>query len=258
MNNYINVLGIKIYYYGIIMGLALLIGIFIAEKKWKEKKMNIDIFNKMIVSILICSFVGARLWYVLFSGNLNYYFSNIINIINLKNGGLAIHGGILASILVIFYYSKKEKINFFQMTDIAVISLLLGQIIGRWGNFLNQEAHGPETTYEFLKNILHLPNFIIDGMNINGIYYQPTFLYESMLNLIGLIILIILSKKIKKIGFSTGFYLFWYGLVRMFIELLRTDALLLGQIKIAFLASFIMFVSGLYLMLRRKNEDNRI
>ena len=252
MSNYINIFGIKIYYYGIIMGFALLIGILLAEKKWKEKGLNLKTYNNMIISILIFAFIGARLWYVLFSGNLNYYFSNVYNIINLKNGGLAIHGGILASILVILYYAKKEKINFFLITDIGVISLMLGQIIGRWGNFINQEAHGPETTYDFLKNVLHLPDFIINGMYINGIYYQPTFLYESLLNLIGLIILIILSKKQHKLGYLTGFYLSWYGCLRMFIEILRTDALFLGTIKIAFFTSFIMFIIGIYLMIRRK------
>ena len=133
--------------------------------------------------------------------------------------------------------------------DMASVGLITGQIIGRWGNFFNGEAHGPATTLEFLQK-LHLPDFIIKGMYINGTYYHPTFLYESVWNLIGLIIMLIIRRtKRIKIGQISGFYMIWYGIGRFMIESLRTDALMFKDFRVAQVASIILIVVGIIFVL---------
>ena len=260
MDNTINIFGIKIYYYAIIMAIAILVGTDLARRWWKKNNLDENVFDNMVFYLIIFAFIGARTWYVLFSSNLDYYFSNPINIINLREGGLAIHGAMVGGLCTILYFSKKYKIPFLKITDIATPCLMLGQVIGRWGNFMNQEAHGPQTSYEFLTNTLHLPNFIVEGMNIGGIYYHPTFLYESVWNLLGFIIIYTLIRKISMpTGMVTAFYLIWYGFIRSLIEILRTDALYLGGIKIAQLTSFSMLIAGIVLIViikRRKNENS--
>lgn len=260
MTNTINIFGIDIYYYAIIMAVALIIGIDLAKRLWKKNNLDEKVFDNMIFYLIIFAFVGARTWYILFSSNLDYYFSNPVHIINLREGGLAIHGAMVGGVLTILYFSRKYKIPFLKITDIAAPCLMLGQVIGRWGNFMNQEAHGPQTTYEFLHNTLHLPDFIVEGMNINGIYYQPTFLYESVWNLIGFVIIYTLIKKKNMVtGEVSAMYLIWYGFIRTLIEILRTDALYIGTIKIAQLTSLSMLIAGIVLLVivkRRGNENS--
>ena len=137
------------------------------------------------------------------------------------------------------------------MTDIIAVSLLLGQAIGRWGNFFNQEAHGTEVTLEFLQKFIPF-QFIIDGMNINGVYYHPTFLYESLWCFLGFILLLIVRRfKYLKIGQLTGLYLFWYGMGRFFIEGLRTDSLMLGDFRVAQIVSIACMVIGAIIIVVR-------
>ena len=195
--------------------------------------------------------IGARIYYVLF--NLDYYSKNIIDIFKVWEGGLAIHGGVIVGVIFTIYYTKRKKINFWQLADILCISLILGQIIGRWGNFMNSEAYGPVTTYSTLHN-MHIPEFIIKGMKINGVYHHPTFLYESLWNLIGLIIILITKKvllKLNKYNYGTlcSIYLIWYGIGRFFIEGMRQDSLMFGSIRIAQLVSIISIVSGMIIIL---------
>lgn len=141
--------------------------------------------------------------------------------------------------------------NTLKMMDICCMGLIIGQIIGRWGNFFNGEAYGPVTTRAALES-LHLPEFIINGMYIEGVYYHPTFLYESLWNFIGFIILMIFRKfKYLKEGQLTGIYLMWYSLGRFFIESLRGDSLMLGSFKVAQLVSVILFIFGFFLVLFR-------
>lgn len=249
MINGIEIFGIKIYFYALIMVSAIILGVILAHKEWIKQKLNEEIFYNLVFSIIIFAFLGARTWYVLFSNNLDWYIQNPLQIINLRGGGLAIHGAIVGGLLTIIYYAKKYNLKFLQLTDIIVVSLIIGQVIGRWGNFFNQEAHGPATTLAFLQSI-HLPTFIIEGMNINGTYYQPTFLYESVWNLIGFFIILFIRKKVRyKYGIITAFYLIWYGIIRSFIEMLRTDALLLGSIKVAQFTSILMFIGGIILLI---------
>ena len=207
-----------------------------------KEKMSDILFYTIIFGI-----IGARLYYVIF--NLDYYLNNPVDIIKVWEGGLAIHGGIIAGILYLIYYTKKNNIKLLLMTDICIPGLLIGQALGRWGNFFNKEAHGPMVSLEYLKQ-LHLPKFIINGMNINGIYYIPTFFYESIWCIIGLII-ILLFRRIKKIklGQITGFYLIWYGIGRYVIESYRTDSLMINTLKQAQIISIIMILIGIILLI---------
>ena len=219
----------------------------------KRRKKDVSLFENMAFYAILCGFIGARIYYVLF--NLVYYLGNPIEIVEVWNGGLAIHGGIIGAVIAIFVYCKKHEWDFIEILDICAPALIIGQIIGRWGNFFNSEAHGGIVTREFLES-LHIPKFIIDGMYIDGVYYHPTFLYESLLNLICFIILMILryNKKIH-VGTITGIYLMWYGVVRFFIESLRTDALMLGSLRMAQVISIVLFIIGLVLIIYSRGKD---
>ena len=244
---------IQIYWYSITMLLGVLFGIIIAYIEIKRKKLDINKFENMAFVVILFGFVGARIYYVLF--NLDYYLESPIEIIKVWNGGLAIHGGIIGSVLAMYIYCKKKELNIIEMLDICAPAILIGQIIGRWGNFFNSEAHGGIVSRQFLESI-HIPDFIINGMYINGNYYHPTFLYESLLNLICFITLMILRRNEKiRLGVITGIYLMWYGMIRFFIESLRTDALMLGNLRMAQVISIVLFIIGLVLLvLSRKKE----
>ena len=244
---------IQIYWYSITMFLGVLFGIIIAYIEIKRKKIDITKFESMAFWAILCGFIGARIYYVIF--NLDYYLANPIEIVEVWNGGLAIHGAIIGSVFAMYVYCKKNKLNIYEMLDICAPAILIGQVIGRWGNFFNSEAHGGIVTKEFLES-LHLPNFIIDGMYINGAYYHPTFLYELLLNLICFIILMILRRNKKiRLGVITGIYLMWYSVIRFFIESLRTDALMLGSLRMAQVISIVLFITGLVLVILSKKKE---
>ena len=192
---------------------------------------------------IIFGIIGARIYYVIF--NFSYYSNNLLEIFAIWNGGLAIHGGIIAGVLTVLFFAKKYHLNFLKLLDMAAPSLILAQAIGRWGNFFNGEAHGIATTYTELKNLL-IPEFVIDGMNIGGVYYLPTFYFESLWCLLGFIILLIIRRlKYIKVGATTCIYLMWYSLGRFFIEAMRTDSLMLGGFKVAQIVSFLLFIVGI-------------
>ncbi len=236
---------ISIKFYSIIMLISVTMGVILIKKESKRFNINQEFIFNLIFWVIISGIIGARIYYVMF--NLDYYLSDPIQILKIWNGGIAIHGAIIGGIITLIVYCFKYKVNTKKMTDIFVPSLLIGQAVGRWGNFFNHEAHGPITTLSKLKN-LKLPNFIIERMNINGIYYEPTFLYESIWNIIGFVILIIIRKtKYIKVGILTSIYLIWYGIGRFFIESLRTDALMLGNIRFAQVVSILFIVIGVIL-----------
>lgn len=244
---------VEIRWYSVTMLLAILSASYVILKEAKKKGFTEDFLNNLFFYTIICAIIGARLYYVAF--NFHEYQNDLLGIFRIWEGGLAIHGGIIGGLLFITFYTKKYKVNELLLLDIIVVGLILGQIIGRWGNFMNGEAYGPITTYQTLKS-LFIPEFIIEGMKINGIYYHPTFLYESLLNVIGLIILLIIRKqKYTKVGELTGTYLIWYGIVRFLIEILRQDALMLGPIKIAQLVSIVMIIIGLIMIIKAKRTS---
>lgn len=249
---------LKIHYYSLTMLLAVLVGLFLAireSKHYNIKEYIIDLSTYLI----IFGIIGARLYYVIF--NFSSYRYRILDIFKIWEGGIAIYGAVIGGFLAILYHAKKNHQSIIKTTDIIVPGLILAQAIGRWGNFFNQEAHGITVTLDFLKK-LHLPNFIIEGMYINGNYYHPTFLYESIWCLIGFLILIIFRKLSKrKLGVMTASYFIWYGLGRYFIEGLRTDSLYLGTFRISQIVSILLIITGIVWLIiiytsKRKEEKN--
>lgn len=242
---------LEIYWYSIILLIAFSIGCLIIFKETTKLNIPKEKIENFLFYTIPISLIGARIYYVIF--NFNYYIKYPIDIIKVWEGGLAIHGGLIAGLICLIYFTKKNKIDILKMSDIIILSLILGQVIGRWGNFMNSEAYGPITSLSTL-NYLHIPKFIINGMFIDGNYHHPTFLYESIWNLFGLFIILIIKNKSKKQGNITFFYLIWYGIGRLLIESLRTDSLMLFNIKMAQLVSIIMIILGIYLYTKNKKR----
>lgn len=213
---------ISIYWYGVIMGSAALLGLWLSVREANRRGVDGELIIDMMVWVIPSAIIGARLYYVLFQWD--YYVFNPASIIAVWEGGLAIHGGLIGAFLAGYIYLRKKKQSFLLMADIIAPSIILGQAIGRWGNFINQEAYGGEVTRAFLEG-LHLPNWLIEQMNIQGTYYHPTFLYESIWNLIGFVLFILLRFVPLKRGEIFFGYLIWYSLGRFFIEGLRMDSL---------------------------------
>lgn len=236
----------SVYWYSLCILAAFLLGFLLVKKELKRHK-NIpenflyDYFFFLVPIVII----GARLYYVIFEWG--YYQSNLFEIFKIWNGGLAIHGGVIAGIIYTYIYTKKKNINTVRFMDIASASLVLGQAIGRWGNFFNQEAYGPVVSLSTLKSY-HIPQFIIDGMYITGNYHHPTFFYESLTCLICFIIILLFRKFYKnlKVGTCCGIYFIIYGIERFFVESLRQDSLMLGSIKVAQLVSILMIIAGVF------------
>jgi phosphatidylglycerol:prolipoprotein diacylglycerol transferase len=242
---------IAVHWYGVIIGFGVILGLWLANKEGNKRNIPSGTISDLIILALPIALICARTYYVLFEWS--YYKSHPSEIIAIWQGGIAIHGGIIGAVLTTVWFCKKRKISFWKIADILAPSLLLGQAIGRWGNFMNQEAHGGPVSKSFLES-LHLPNFIINQMNINGVYYQPTFLYESIWNLTGVIILILLRKFDYRRGEIFLTYLIWYSIGRFFVEGLRTDSLMLtSHIRIAQLISIVfVIVSSIFVWYRRK------
>ena len=236
---------LQIYWYSLFIFFAALVATTIIYLESKKREIDKDFVINLAFSTILWGIIGARIYYVLF--NLDYYLSNPIEILEIWNGGLAIHGGMIAGAICVIINCKKYGVDTLKMLDIIVVGLIIGQAIGRWGNFFNSEAYGAVTTIEHLRN-LHLPEFIINGMYILGEYRKPTFLYESILNVIGFIVLLVFRRKreVKK-GQITGLYLMWYAVVRFIIEGSRADSLMLGWFKVARLVSIVIFIIGLKL-----------
>ena len=234
--------------------LCILFGVICASTllilECKKYDISIEFVTNLIFWTVIFGIIGARLYYVAF--NLDYYLQEPLEILKVWNGGLAIHGGLLFGLIFIIIYTKKYHIRTLKMTDMIVVGLILAQAIGRWGNFFNQEAHGPETTREFLEGIKLIPKFVIDGMNIGGTYYIPTFYYESLSCLFGFVILLLVRRIFEylRVGQLTGIYLIWYGITRFIIESLRTDSLMYGNYKVAQIVSVLSIIIGLILLLK--------
>jgi len=245
---FVTILGIDIYWYAILILIGVCIGIYLANKEARRVQIGTSFMVDLIFYLIPIAILGARLYYVVF--NYKVFKNDFFSIFKIWEGGLAIYGGIIVGIIFIVYYCKKKEKSILKTLDIIAPSLILGQAIGRWGNFINVEAYGNAVSLEFLQN-LHLPDFIIEGMHINGIYYQPTFLYESLWCIIGFIILMILRYKVKniKIGTITSMYFIWYGIGRFFIEQLRTDSLYIGDFRVSVIVSGIIVLIGLIILI---------
>lgn len=246
------IFGFNIRWYSTLILIGALIGLYLLRKEAKRFDMNWDFIFNLSFWTIIFGILGARLYYVIF--NWSQYENDLLSIFKIWEGGLAIHGGILAGALTVFIYCKKVKANTLKIIDMALPSVLIAQAVGRWGNFFNSEAYGGVVSLSHLEK-LHIPNFVIKGMYIDGLYHHPTFYYESIWCLIGFIILLLIRRnKYTKIGTITGVYLMWYSLGRFFIERLRTDSLMLGGFKVAQVISIILFILGLVLVFRNQKK----
>jgi phosphatidylglycerol:prolipoprotein diacylglycerol transferase len=230
------------------------------------KKLGIsqnDILDGLIL-IVPLSIIGTRLWYVAFEWD--RYAWDIIKIISITDGGLAIHGGFITAIISVYFYTKAKNIDILRVFDLVTPGFLIAQAFGRWGNFFNQEAHGGviggitngvenfslDQQRAFLSETLHLPDFITNNMYLYGPdglnYYHPTFLYESIWNLTGFLIMMILRRtKFLRSGDFLPFYLIWYSVGRFFIEGMRTDSLYIGNttLRTAQIISLLMIAGGI-------------
>ncbi len=229
------IFGLEILWYGIIISFAMVIGTILALREARKKNISEDDILNIILLVIPSAIVGARLYYVIFEWQ--SYKNDIISILNIRQGGLAIHGGVIAGLIAGFIYVKMKKLKFFKLGDIFAPSLILGQSIGRWGNFFNQEAHGGPVSQQFISIF---PEFIKNNMYIQGQYYHPTFLYESIWNFLVFIFLIMYKNKKKFDGEILLLYGILYSLGRFFIEGMRTDSLMLGPIRIAQLMSLLI------------------
>jgi phosphatidylglycerol---prolipoprotein diacylglyceryl transferase len=221
---------IDVRWYGIVLGSAALIALLIAIQEGKRFNISPDFFMDFLLVAVPSAIVGARLYYVIFKWA--DYRNNLWEIFQIWHGGIAIYGALIGSIIGVAFYVRAKGYDFWRIADIAAPGLIIGQMIGRWGNFMNQEAHGGPVAESFLRDSLHLPNFIVNQMYITdpatmqAAYYQPTFLYESIWTFVGFLLLLLLRRRpFVRAGEIFISYFIWYSIGRFFIEGLRTDSL---------------------------------
>ena len=247
------VFGFTVYFYGVLIALGFILAFLYCSRQAPRYGIRPDDFYDMMIWLIPLVIVGARLYYVLF--RLDYYLAHPAEIIAVRDGGLAIYGGVIVGALVIWLFCRKKKLSVAAMLDRAVHGLLIGQILGRWGNFMNREAFGVETDI-----------FCRMGLTPPGgetLYVHPTFLYESLWNLAGLVFLIVWGKKGRRQydGQCALIYFFWYGLGRFWIEGLRTDSLYIGSTGLRvsqLLSAAICLIALAILVIRnRRRHDPR-
>lgn len=244
------IFGMEIRWYGILITGGVMAALLLSYYICKKKELDFDILLDAFLVIFPAAIVGARLYYVLFELD-NYH--SFMDVINIRQGGLAIHGGLIGGALAGYIFARVKKINFLEYIDVVAPGLILAQAIGRWGNFMNQEAHGGEVTKEFISKF---PTFIQEGMYIGGTYYHPTFLYESLWNLAVCIILVYILKikKENQNGIVISSYMVLYSIGRFFIEGLRTDSLMFFGLRIAQIVSLVGIAIGgilIYIIVRK-------
>lgn len=238
-----SIFGIDIMWYGILMAVGMILGTLIAIKEAKRVGIKEDYVLDLAIFAIPIGLLGARLYYVIF--NWEYYSQNISQILNFRGGGMAIHGALIGGILTGYVFTKIRKIDFLKMADAVILGMPLAQSIGRWGNFINQEAHGGPTNLPW-------------GIMVDGVKVHPTFLYESVWDLAIFIFLLVFRKKKKYEGQVIVYYIILYSLGRFFIEGLRTDSLMIGPLKMAQVISLVGIIGGIisHIYLIKKNRLN--
>ncbi|WP_335871601.1 prolipoprotein diacylglyceryl transferase [Bacillus sp. 2205SS5-2] len=241
---------IQVRWYGILIGLGIILALYLAIRETKRLGLNPDLFADLLIWAIPASIISARIYYVIFQWE--YYSVYPEKIIQIWTGGIAIHGALIGAVVTTIVFAKLKKISFWVLADIAAPSLLVGQAIGRWGNFMNQEAHGGPVTRAFLEG-LFLPDWIVNQMYIDGVYYHPTFLYESLWNLAGIILLVIIRRMNPGRGTIFLSYVIWYSVGRFFIEGLRTDSLMLTEsLRMAEVISIALIVGAVAVWIYRR------
>ncbi|WP_159561105.1 prolipoprotein diacylglyceryl transferase [Streptococcus halichoeri] len=241
----------SVHWYAICIMTGLLLAVYLAAKEAPRKKMTSDQVIDFILIAFPLAIIGARLYYVVFEWS--YYQDHLNELFAIWNGGIAIYGGLLTGAVVLWIYCYYNYLNPIHFLDIAVPGVLLAQAVGRWGNFVNQEAYG-----RAVASLNYLPAFIQRQMYIDGSYRIPTFLYESLWNLFGFIIIISLRRKPRLLldGEVFAFYLIWYGFGRMIIEGMRTDSLYFMGIRVSQLLSLVLILVGIGFILYRRKQAN--
>ena len=234
------IFGLEIRWYAIFITFAMLLGVFLVSKQGKKE----GFVENDLMDIFLCAFplsiIGARLYYVLF--RYSVYKGDVLSMLNIRQGGLAIHGGLIGAFIGGYFIVRKYGLNLWKTLDLYVPYLALGQAIGRWGNFMNQEAHGGPTDLPW-------------GIMIDGVRVHPTFLYESILDFVLFVFLIYIRKNKKFDGQMISIYLIVYSIGRFFIEGLRTDSLMIGSFKIAQTVSVVLIIVGFGIWIMRKNNE---
>lgn len=240
-----------IHWYAICIMTGVILGVYLAMKEAPRKNIIPDDILDFILIAFPISIIGARLYYVAFEWS--YYSQHLSEIVAVWNGGIAIYGGLIAGAIVLFIFSYYRVINPIDLLDIAAPGVMIAQAIGRWGNFINQEAYG-----RAVKSLDYLPSFIQKQMFIEGSYRVPTFLCESVWNLIGFAIVLVLRRrpKLLKQGEIASFYLIWYGIGRFVIEGMRTDSLMVGGLRVSQWLSVILVIVGISFAIWQRKGKN--
>lgn len=253
-----NLGGIQVHWYGIIIASAVVLATILAVQEAKRRRIDPDHIYDLILWALPAAIIAARTYYVIFEWS--YYQNHVDEIIRVWDGGIAIYGALIGAGIVVYLFCRAKWIPVWLMLDIIAPVLIMAQGIGRWGNFMNQEAFGRVTSLSFLQS-LHLPHFIIQQMLIDGAYRQPTFLYESLWDILGFIVLMSLrhQKNLFKQGEVFLSYVIWYAFGRFFVEGMRTDSLMLLGIRVSQWLSVILFIGAIaIIVLRRKSMKEHL
>ncbi|MEJ8554954.1 prolipoprotein diacylglyceryl transferase [Tepidibacter sp. Z1-5] len=237
------IFGLDVRWYGVLISTGIMIGMVLAIREARRVGINEDKLLDLFLIAIPCSIIGARTYYVIF--NWDIYEGNIYEMINIRGGGLAIHGAIIAAVLVGYIYCRAKNLEFLRILDLTAPSLAIGQAIGRWGNFINQEAYGRPTDLPW-------------AINVNGVNVHPTFLYESIWDFCLFLFLMWLRKNKKYDGNVFVYYAIIYSVGRFFIEGLRIDSLMIGPLRMAQVISLGTIVVGILIHLvfmnKKKNK----
>ena len=243
-----NIFGKNVYWYGIIIGFGLIMGALVSLHSAKKENIKPDIILDILIYGVPTAIIFARFYYCIF--NLSYYLKNPSEIIAVWNGGIAIYGAIIGAVISTTLYCKIKKLNWKQIFDLGILGVITGQAIGRWGNFVNVEAYGKVTQLPWRMNIVEAGKIIS---------VHPTFLYESLWNILGLFILLYINKHKRSNGDTFFSYLIWYGIGRAIIEGLRTDSLYIGMFRVSQIVGIITALIGIFyfiLKTRTKKDSN--
>jgi prolipoprotein diacylglyceryl transferase len=237
------VFGMAVYWYGIMISLGMALGFVVASRRTKQYGLDEDRLISFLILAVPMAIVGARFIFVI--TNLGLYGGSLAAMLNVRGGGLSIHGGVLGAVIAALIYTKVTGVNFWKLADVCAPGLILGQAIGRWGNFFNQEAYGVESSVPW-------------AMYIDGAMRHPTFLYEFIWNLLVFGFLLYVSKREKIEGAIFMRYLIWYSVGRFFIEGLRADAIFWGPFRAGQVVSIILILGGLLLLGWKKSQAKKV
>ncbi|MFB1051322.1 prolipoprotein diacylglyceryl transferase [Paraliobacillus sp. JSM ZJ581] len=252
---------LTIYWYAVIIVSGVFVGLWLATRESNRLGLKKDLFTDLIMFALPIAIISARFYYVIFEWE-KYRDGPWWGVFAVWEGGIAIHGALIGSVITAIIFARVRKVSFWQLADIAAPSIILGQAIGRWGNFVNQEAYGEAVSNAFFNNFMqYLPDFIVNQMYIDGAYHHPTFLYESVWNIIIFILLLVLRRKVNpRRGEIFLTYVIGYSIGRYFIEGMRTDSLyIIGSLRTAQVISIILVIVcvGIMIYRRKTNMVNR-